>query len=733
MGRELLKDLNPVQREAVVKTEGPLLIFAGAGSGKTRVLTYRIAYLILEKGIAPERILAVTFTNKAAGEMKERVDCLLAGASQGVWMSTFHSACARILRKYVDRLGFNRNFVIYDEKDQEHAIKTCMKDLEIDQLTFHPRAIQAEINRAKNHGLFQEDFTPDPFNVLQKRVALVYQAYQELLRRNNALDFGDLLLLVDKLFREFPEILEHYQDRLLYVSVDEFQDTNFIQYRFIRDLVRKKENICVVGDDDQSIYRWRGAEITNILNFERDFPGTTVITLEQNYRSTKRILEAAWQVVRRNRERREKILWTENVQGEPIVYFTGRDEQEEAGFIIQEIQNHPERKYSDFAAFYRTNAQSRAIEEELVKARIPYAVVAGLRFYERKEVKDVIAYLRVIANSSDDMSLKRIIQSPPRGIGPKTVQRLEGWAKERGITLYEAFREAGGDLSEGMRKKVGEFIDLMETLREAEKTHSPRDLILLVLARTGYLDWLGHEPTGEAISRRENVEELVNVVAQFEQDPANEDKTLAGFLDRVSLISDVDDYDDKSNRVALMTLHCAKGLEFPVVFLVGMEDGLFPHHRRGEGAEDLEEERRLCYVGMTRAKEKLYLTNAERRRVFGSERYNYPSRFIEEIPQELMIRMAGDGVMAFHGEEPVDGAPYLDYSSSQISEVSTQLEESQGEDLEAGVWVKHPKFGPGVVKSREGRGEELKVWVYFPSVGTKKLKAKHAGLEVMRS
>ncbi len=732
MGVELLEDLNPVQRDAVVKTEGPLLIFAGAGSGKTRVLTYRIAYLIREKGIAPERILAVTFTNKAAGEMKERVDRLLRGASHGVWMSTFHSACARILRRYIDRLGFNRNFVIYDERDQEQAIKECMKELEIDQLAFHPKAIRAEINRAKNQGISQEEFTADPFNVLQKRVALVYQAYQELLRRNNALDFGDLLLFTNILFGKFPEILEHYQDRLLYVMVDEFQDTNFIQYQFIRDLVRKHGNICVVGDDDQSIYRWRGAEITNILNFERDFPGTTVITLEQNYRSTKRILEAAGEVVRRNRERREKVLWTDNEEGEPIIYFTGKDEQEEADFIVREIQDHPKRKYRDFAAFYRTNAQSRAIEEELVKARIPYAVVAGLRFYERREVKDVIAYLRVIANPTDEVSLKRIIQSPPRGIGPKTLQRMEAWARERGITLYEALVDAGGDLSDGMRNRVGEFIDLIESLREAARTDSPRDLILLVLGRTGYLDWLGHESTAEAVSRRENVEELVNVVAQYEHDPANDDKTLAGFLDRVSLVSDVDDYDDKSNRVSLMTLHCAKGLEFPIVFLVGMEDGLFPHHRRGEGAEDLEEERRLCYVGMTRAKEKLYLTNAERRRVFGSERFNFPSRFIEEIPPELMTRMAGDGAMVFHGDEGMDGSPHLDYSNSQIGEVSTQLGESHGEDLKVGVWVMHPTFGPGVVKSREGRGEDLKVWVYFTSAGTKKLKVKNAGLEVLR-
>jgi len=733
MASGLLKDLNPVQREAVVHTEGPLLIFAGAGSGKTRVLTYRIAFLIREKGIAPEGILAVTFTNKAAAEMKERVDHLLGEVSQRVWISTFHSACVRILRRHIDRLDFRRNFVIYDERDQEQAIKSCMKELEIDQLTFHPRAIKAEINRAKNYGISHEEFTADPFNVLQKRVALVYQAYQELLRRNNALDFGDLLLFTNRLFGEFPDILEYYQDRLLYLMVDEFQDTNFIQYRFIQDLVRKNGNICVVGDDDQSIYRWRGAEITNILNFERDFPGTTVIKLEQNYRSTKRILEAAWLVVRRNRERREKVLWTENEEGEPIVCFTGKDEREEAGFIVQEIQNNPERKYREFAAFYRTNAQSRAIEEELVKARIPYAVVAGLRFYERKEVKDIIAYLRVIANPSDDMSLKRIIHSPPRGIGPKTLEKLEGRAQERGITLYEAFREPGGDISEGMRKKVREFIDEMESLREAAKTDAPRDLILLVLARTGYLEWLGHEPTEEAISRRENVEELVNVVAQFEQDEVNEDKTLAAFLDQVSLISDVDDYDDKSNRVALMTLHCAKGLEFPVVFLAGMEDGLFPHHRRGEVAEDLEEERRLCYVGMTRAKEKLYLTNAERRRVFGAERFNFPSRFIEEIPQDLLTRMMGEKVMAFHGDGGLDGGPYLDYSSSQLGEVSSQFGESPGEDLGVGVWVIHPKFGPGVVKSREGRGEDLKVWVYFPSAGTKKLKVKYAALEVMRS
>ncbi len=356
-----------------------------------------------------------------------------------------------------------------------------------------------------------------------------------------------------------------------------------------------------------------------------------------------------------------------------------------------------------------------------------------MRFYERKEVKDVIAYLRVIANPADDISLKRIIQSPPKGIGPKTIERMEGWAKERGITLYEAFREAGGGISEAMRHRVGEFADLMESFREAAKAIGPQDLILLVLTRTGYLDWLSRESTEEAVSRRENVEELVNVVAQFEEDPVNEDKTLAGFLDRISLISDVDDYDDKSNRVSLMTLHCAKGLEFPIVFLVGMEDGLFPHQRREEGAEDLEEERRLCYVGMTRAKEKLYLTNAERRRVFGSERYNFPSRFIEEIPQELLARRVGDGAIALGGERGVDGSATLDYSDSQIEEVRTEPGEGHGEDLEAGAWVRHPKFGPGVVKSREGQGEDLKVWVYFRSVGTKKLKVKYAGLEVMKS
>jgi DNA helicase-2/ATP-dependent DNA helicase PcrA len=733
MGGNLLKGLNPVQREAVTRTEGPLLIFAGAGSGKTRVLTYRIAYLIREKGISPESILAVTFTNKAAREMQERVGRLLGGMAQRIWISTFHSACVRILRRYGDRLGFRRNFVIYDEKDQEQAIKACMKELEIDQMAFHPRAILAEIDRSKNYGIFPEEFQPDPFNVLQKRVAMVYQAYQELLRRNNALDFGDLLMFTTRLFREFPEVLGHYQNRLLYVMVDEFQDTNFIQYRFIQDLVKKNGNICVVGDDDQSIYRWRGAEITNILNFERDFPGTTVIKLEQNYRSTKRILEAAWQVVRRNRERKEKVLWTENEEGKPIIYFTGSDEQEEASFIVREIQNQAERKFSEFAAFYRTNAQSRAIEEELVKARIPYAVVAGLRFYERKEVKDVIAYLRVIANPSDEMSLKRIIQSPPRGIGLKTLERLEGLARERGITLYEAFGGAGGDISEGLRKRVREFFELMESFRDAAKGSGPRDLILLVLARTGYLDWVGQESRQEGISRRENVEELVSVAARFEKDTAIGDNTLAGFLDRVSLVSDVDDYDDKANRVALMTLHCAKGLEFPAVFLVGMEDGLFPHHRRGEGAEDLEEERRLCYVGMTRAKENLYLTNAERRRVFGSERFNFPSRFIEEIPEELMMRMVGDRVTAFGGERGVDGTPYLDYSTSQVGGVSGNMGASAGKDLEVGVWVMHPIFGPGVVKSREGRGEDLKVWVYFPSAGTKKLKAKYAGLEVVRS
>ncbi len=671
----LLKDLNPVQQKAVLETEGPLLVFAGAGSGKTRVLTYRIAYLIQEKLVPPWNIFAVTFTNKAADEMRERVERLLGRSAKGTWISTFHSACARILRQYIEHLGFQRNFVIYDEQDQERHLKAVMKELDLDFRMFHPRAVQSKIESLKNEGITPEQYLPDPYNIFQKRVALVYQRYQEDLRRNNGLDFGDLLTFVAILFRRFPEILRHYQELCRYVMVDEFQDTNLIQYHLIQRMVERHQNICVVGDDDQSIYRWRGAEVGNILNFEKDFPKAKVITLEQNYRSTQNILRAANSMVRKNRSRKEKVLWTENPEGELITLYAAEDEADEARFVVQKIveQCSPRgrvlstfsptgfpggsgRPFRDIAVFYRINAQSRAIEDELVKHQIPYTIVGGLKFYERKEIKDILAYLKLIANPSDGLSLKRIINVPPRGIGEKTIEKIEVFSREKGIPLYEGMKQA---LKEGLlppvsQEKIEEFIHLIEEFQEEAQALSLSQLTLALLAKTGYLSRLKEEGTEEAFSKIENIDELINVMMALEQ--GGEEVSLESFLDKVSLVTDVDLYEDKGNRVSLMTLHCAKGLEFPFVFIVGMEEGLLPHYRRGDEIEDLEEERRLCYVGITRAKERVFLSRAEKRSTFGVGRANLPSRFLEELPMELIQLEERQGKMeTLFSQETLNG------------------------------------------------------------------------------
>lgn len=737
----LLNDLNPAQKKAVLETEGPLLVFAGAGSGKTRVLTYRIAYLIQEKGISPRNILAVTFTNKAADEMRERVEHLLGGSAKGIWISTFHSACARILRQHIDRLGFGRNFAIYDEEDQERHLKAVMKELELDFKMFHPRAMQSRIDQLKNMGITPEQYRPSAFNIFEKRLALVYQRYQEDLHRNNGVDFGDLLVLVTLLFKKFPEVLNSYQHLCRYVMVDEFQDTNLIQYQLIRRLVEGHRNICVVGDDDQSIYRWRGAEVGNILNFEKDFPGTRVVTLEQNYRSTRHILQAANHVVRRNRLRKEKVLWTENPEGELLTLYVAEDEEDEAGFVVRKIHEHihsnpkgSEKPYQDIAVFYRINAQSRALEEELVKNQIPYTIVGGVKFYERKEIKDILAYLRLMANPSDGISLKRIINHPPRGIGEKTVENLVAFSRERGLSLYEGMGEALKEdwLSHGVRERIRGFIDLIEELRQEAKSLSLSQLTVSLLSRTGYLERLKEEGTDEAFSRIENVNELVSLLTEL--DEGEETISLEAFLDRVSLVTSVDLYEDKENRVSLMTLHCAKGLEFPVVFIIGMEEGLLPHYRRGEEIEDLEEERRLCYVGITRAKERLYLSRAERRSTFGVGRANLPSRFLDELPFEL-IRIEEK---ERRGEDLFSRETLWSDDFSQLRDEVISGKESRMAwvpegffPLRMGMRVRHPKFGDGRVKSIEGMNEDQKATIVFSSVGPKRLKVRYANLEIL--
>ncbi|OGP98618.1 MAG: hypothetical protein A2026_12190 [Deltaproteobacteria bacterium RBG_19FT_COMBO_46_12] len=749
----LLNDLNPVQQKAVLESEGPLLVFAGAGSGKTRVLTYRIAYLIQEKGVPPWNIFAVTFTNKAADEMRERVERLLGRSARGTWISTFHSACARILRQHIEPLGFKRNFVIYDDQDQERHLKTIMKELNLDFKMFPPRAIQSAIDRLKNEGVTPDQYSPNPYNIFQKRLAVVYQRYQEDLRRNNALDFGDLLTFVTVLFRRHPEVLKSYQELCRYVMVDEFQDTNLIQYQLIRQMVQTHQNICVVGDDDQSIYRWRGAEVGNILNFEKDFPETKVLTLEQNYRSTQNILQAASHVVRKNRHRKEKKLWTENPEGELLAFYVAEDEMDEARFVVQKIieaisTEEPVRPYRDMAVFYRINAQSRAIEDELVKSKIPYTVVGGMKFYERKEIKDVLAYLKLMNNPLDGLSLKRIINVPPRGIGEKTIQKIEVFAREKGVSLYEGLKQAIGEdgLAPGAKSKMKEFIALVEEFRKDVGSFTLSQLTLSLLAKTEYLQRLKEEGTDEAFSKIENIEELINVMMGLEQE--EERVSLESFLDKVSLVSDVDLYEDKGNRISLMTLHCAKGLEFPVVFIVGIEEGLLPHYRRGEEIEDMEEERRLFYVGMTRAKQRLFLSRAEKRSTFGVGRANLPSRFLDELPLDLIHFEEKRRKMESLFSQETSMASLRAGRRDEFHEAEIRTEDlsqensySEGDGvvltpegfypLKIGMRVRHFKFGVGEVKSVEGMDENQKATIVFGTVGSKRLKVGAANLEIL--
>jgi DNA helicase-2/ATP-dependent DNA helicase PcrA len=742
----LLNDLNPIQQKAVLETEGPLLVFAGAGSGKTRVLTYRIAYLIQEKGVHPWNIFAVTFTNKAADEMRERVERLLGTSARGTWVSTFHSACARILRQHIERLGFRRNFVIYDGQDQERHLKTVMKELNLDFKMFPPRAIQSGIEQLKNGGVMPEQYSPNPYNIFQKRLALAYQRYQEDLRRNNALDFGDLLVFVTILFKRFPEVLGSYQGLCRYVMVDEFQDTNLIQYQLIRQMVEAHHNICVVGDDDQSIYRWRGAEVGNILNFEKDFPEANVITLEQNYRSTQNILQAASHVVRKNRYRKAKKLWTENPEGERLTFYVAGDEEDEARFVVKKIVEQLSTvksvgSYRGMAVFYRINAQSRAIEDELVKNRIPYTVVGGMKFYERKEIKDVLAYLKLIDNPSDGVSLKRIINVPSRGIGEKTIEKIEAFSREKGLPLYEGLKQAVGEdgLTPAVKVKMKEFIQWVEEFRKDAESLTLSQLTLALLAKTEYLQRLKEEGTDEAFSKVENIDELINVMMGLEQE--EEKVSLESFLDKVSLVTDVDLYEDKGNRVSLMTLHCAKGLEFPVVFIVGIEEGLLPHYRRGEEIEDMEEERRLFYVGMTRAKEWLFLSRAEERSTFRAGRANLPSRFLDELPLELIQFEEKERRMESLFSQETPWRDDARQAGTRVDDASQEISFPEGGEvvlspegffpLKIGMRVRHPKFGEGRVKSVEGMDEDQKATIVFGTVGSKRLKVRYSRLEIL--
>jgi DNA helicase-2/ATP-dependent DNA helicase PcrA len=738
----LLHNLNPPQKEAVLHGEGPLLILAGAGSGKTRVIVHRIVYLIRERGVPPWQILAVTFTNKAAGEMRERVQHLLGGGEVPL-ISTFHSTCARILRREIRHLGFEGNFTIYDDKDAEKLLKEIVAGFNLDEKRYPSKLFAAAIDECKNAGQRPEDLETGDF--LQEKVAKVYAAYQERLKKCNALDFGDLMLLTVRLFETVPEVLERYRERFRWILVDEYQDTNPIQYRLIRLLAGERRNLCVVGDDDQSIYRWRGADIRNILDFEHDFPGVRVVKLEQNYRSTQTILTAAGAVVAKNRGRKAKTLWTENPGGEQIIYRRLESEREEARFVCRETERHLRRggKLSDVAVFYRTNAQSRVVEDAMVADAISYHMIGGMRFYERLEIKDVLAYLKVLENPADEIALKRIINTPPRGIGHATIDKIAELADRRGIPLFEALRQAakGELLTAGPRGKIADFETLLESFRALVDTVPIAELASRIIEESGYAARLKDDRSDEARDRLDNLQELLAALEEFAL--TNAEKSLSAFLEQVALVSDLEQGEQGKASVTLMTLHAAKGLEFPVVFIIGMEERLFPHVRALDDPIQMEEERRLCYVGMTRAREYLFLTNARRRRIFGQDQYNTSSRFIAEIPRDLLdveeefqpgfsFGNAGreeEGAVSWQpATSPHNlAAVFATDSEPGFNEVEVVPEDQDGVCI--GMRVRHGKFGVGTVRKIEGLGDVQKVIVWFNSVGPKKLLVRFAGLE----
>lgn len=721
---DLLKGLNKEQRAAVKHTEGPLLIMAGAGSGKTRVLTHRIAYLMEEKRIPPRNILAITFTNKAAREMKDRVRQLIGPDSEQMWVSTFHSMCVRILRRDIDRIGYNRNFSILDSSDQLTVIKQVLKDLNIDSKKFEPRALQGRISTAKNELITPETFAEQAGNFYDRQVAQVYETYQKILRKNHSLDFDDLIMETIHLFQRVPEVLEYYQRRFQYIHVDEYQDTNHAQYYLVKQLASRYQNICVVGDSDQSIYRWRGADITNILSFENDYPRAKTVMLEQNYRSTKSILDAANHVIKNNTSRKPKKLWTENPEGKKIKYYKGTTEQDEALFVtqkIQELTRSGEYKPSDIAVLYRTNAQSRAIEDTLMKSNVGYQMVGGTKFYDRKEIKDLIAYLRLIANPDDDLSFERVVNVPKRGIGKTSMDRLRAYAAQNDLSFHEAVEEV--DFT-GVTKKAAnalvEFSELIKTLSQQQEFLTATDMVEQVLERSGYEEMLKNERSIESESRLENLEEFKTVTKEFEKN--SEDKTVIAFLTDLALIADIDQMDDleegSEDKVTLMTLHAAKGLEFPVVFLIGMEETVFPHSRAMFDDEELEEERRLAYVGITRAEKELYLTHAAMRTLYGRTTMNPISRFINEIPEELIEGMEDEKESMFGSARTK--APLKRRATKQTTG-------AENKTWSPGDKANHKKWGVGTVVNVQGEGESMELDIAFPApIGIKRLLAKFA-------
>ncbi|TPR18387.1 DNA helicase PcrA [Apilactobacillus timberlakei] len=744
---DVISGMNNKQKEAVLCTEGPLLIMAGAGSGKTRVLTHRIAYLIEEKQVLPWNILAITFTNKAAREMKERVASLLDYGGNEVWVSTFHALCVRILRSHIDKIGYNRAFTIAGSSEQRTLVKRILKDLNIDPKKNDPRAILSTISNAKN-----DLKTPAEFNEslnhtspFEEVVGQVYTEYQKRLHNNQALDFDDLIMMTIQLFEEVPEVLDYYQNKFHYIHVDEYQDTNEAQYKLVTMLAKKYKNICVVGDADQSIYGWRGANMNNILNFQNDYKNANTVMLEQNYRSTKNILSAANDVIKNNVSRKEKNLWTDNDEGDKISYYRGQSEVDEAHFVVTQIKKVIEEKnysYNDFAILYRTNAQSRIIEETFLKSNIPYSIVGGHKFYDRKEIQDILAYLTLIANPSDSMSLERIINEPKRGIGTSSIEKLRVFAQENNWSMLEATKniELNNTLSNRARTAIDQFGRLMTGLQKIAMENKVTDVTQHILDDSGYLDNLKQSKSLESKARIENIEEFISVTQQFDNnhdDNNDGDEPLTDFLADLALVSAQDDVDEQTPQVTLMTLHAAKGLEFPVIFLMGMEDGIFPLSRSLEKEDELEEERRLAYVGITRAQKKLYITNAFSRMLYGRRQTNPESRFIDEISDNL-IHSENDFSKNNSLRTPFDSARSRrsqNFATQRSYHQPTQkVQKPKGSGADKKSWnigdkVQHKTWGTGTVVKVNGTGEDTELDIAFPDQGLKRLLAAFAPIQ----
>ena len=764
--QNLIEGLNDKQKEAVLATEGPCLVIAGAGSGKTKVLTHKIAYLLSEKNVKPWNILSITFTNKAANEMKQRVEKLVGEASQEMWLGTFHSICVRILRRFIDRIGFDTTFLIFDSTDQRTLVKECIKSIGLDDKLFTDRSVLSEISNGKNDMLepkaYQVKYNGD---FRKEKIGEVYELYQKKLKENNALDFDDIINYTIKILTENPDVLEYYTEKFKYVLVDEYQDTNKAQFMLVSILASKYGNITVVGDNDQGIYSFRGADITNILNFEKDFPGSKIVKLEQNYRCTGNILKAANAVIKNNENKYDKKLWTENEEGKLPCIYKAEDEYDEASYIVKQINMLKMEEYlklSDFVILYRMNSQSRAIEDIFGRENIPYKIIGGLKFYERKEIKDIIAYLRLIFNTSDNLSLKRIINEPKRGIGKTSLDNIQDISDKTGKSMYEIIKYAEQYELNRVKANSIQFVEVIEELRKQVNQIPISELIKLTLNKTGYVKALENENTIEAESRIQNLEEFLTVAIEFEEQMA--ENTLAEFLESISLTSDIDNMEESEDTVTLMTLHSAKGLEFPVVFLVGMEEGIFPGYKSIGEIKELEEERRLFYVGITRAMQYLYLTCAKRRTIFGSTSYNQMSRFLKEIPKDLLdgyeeidnednnsfkdsnygweygTNYAGkvktykfDNVEKIPEVKEKVGAFQFRTAESFLNSLNKKASDRQVDitKYKEGQRIYHKKFGEGTINKIEQEGEDYKLDIQFDKVGHKRLMAKFAELEII--